>query len=104
MNDKTLSFLNGNSVVKISNAKDFEELKTKLTKYELIDELTLGKKERSKISWWRHIAQINCKDYLRPNFPLFFERQPYKGITFNWDFKSVKGWWGEENILKPSEI
>ena len=103
MNKIIMDFIHNVCVIEVSNAKGFEKFKTLMKENNLYEDF-FRNKDSEKISYWRHLAEINDerlygKRWLRPYFPLYFEYQYDKGGTFDWDRKSVIGWYGSECVI-----
>ena len=108
MNKIIMDFIHNVCVIEVSNAKGFEKFKTLMKENNLYEDF-FRNKDSEKISYWRHLAEINDerlygKRWLRPYFPLYFEYQYDKGGTFSWDRKSVVAWYGSECVIPVNLI
>lgn len=111
MENKIAQFINGGGVIQVNNAAEMKLFVKALKKYGLYDSLICNKlyvDEYEKISFYRHLAEINHKrrngGWLRPNSPIYFEYQYGKGISFYWVRQEVIDWYGEGCFIKVSEI
>jgi hypothetical protein len=111
MESKMVDFINGGGVIQVNNAADMKVFIGALKKYGIYDSLIANKlhaADYEKISFYRHLAEINNKrhngGWLRPNFPIYFEFQYGKGISFYWIRKEVIDWYGDNCFIKVSEI
>ena len=108
MENKIAQFINGGGVIQVNNAAEMKLFIQALKKYGIYESLISNKKyakDYEKISFYRHIADINNGgEWLRPNSPIYFEYQYGKGITFYWKRKEVIDWYGPNAFIQVSEI
>lgn len=98
MNKNLLRLIQGSVTIRVRDFKDFAKLKRALEKIDMLDEL-VRKPEMAKIDYWRNLAYINQRLGVYYGQPLYFEYQPEKGFTFDWNEKRIQEWWGKENIV-----
>lgn len=112
MENKIAQFINGGGVIQVNNADEMKIFVRALKKYGIYDSLIANKlhaADYEKISFYRHLAEINHKrlnggGWLRPNFPIYFEYQYGKGISFYWIRQEVIDWYGPDCFIKVNEI
>lgn len=107
MENKIAKFINGCGVIEVDNATEMKTFVKALKKYGLYDSLVHNKSvadKYEKISFYRELAELNSREWLRPNSPIYFEYQYGKGITFYWKRKEVVDWYGDDCFIRVSEI
>jgi len=100
-----IRFLEECGTIKVRDTTDFKIFK-QILKHLGISFSEFEAKERNKLSYWQHLAEINAQFRgEQPYFsgPLYFSFNNGKGIMFDWNSKRVRDYF-ETEIYTPQQI